>query len=564
VKGLAALLAELLTRREARTNLAALGKYLLVLVGVVALYAGLFLTIMRWEGQHHSVATAVYWTLVTMSTLGFGDITFDTDLGRIFSVVVLVSGIVMLLIVLPFIFIRYFYAPWLEAQIRTRAPREVGDDVEGHVIICHYDTTCDGLLQKLVAFDIPHFVLEPDPVVAAQLWADGVPVVAGAPDAVETFRRVRVDRARAVFANLDDADNTNVTLTVREVSADVPILATVEHPESADLIELAGATHVLPLKQRLGEQLANRVTAKHAEAHVVGAFQDLLIAELPVHGTPLAGRSIRDSQLREQVGVNVVGLWDRGRLVPVQPHLMLTEHTVAVVVGSEAQLSFLNEWIGTREAHDAPVLVLGGGKVGRAASEKLRERGTTVHLVEHNPAMEPKIMDCADAVFIGEAAERHVLMSAGLMEAPTVLLTTNDDAMNIYLCIYCRKLNPDIRIVSRITHGRNLEAIHRAGADFVLSYASIGEESVFSALQGRSFVMLGEGVDFFTVEVPPALVGKTLAESDVGARTGLNVIGLQRDGGTVPCPPGTTRLEAGCQLLALGTDDQRRALLRLS
>jgi voltage-gated potassium channel len=60
-----------------------------------------------------------------MSTLGFGDITFTSDIGRVFSVVVLVSGIILLLIVLPFAFIRFFYAPWLEAQIRLRAPRRV-------------------------------------------------------------------------------------------------------------------------------------------------------------------------------------------------------------------------------------------------------------------------------------------------------------------------------------------------------------------------------------------------------------------------------------------------------
>jgi voltage-gated potassium channel len=563
VKGLSALIAELLTRREARTNLAALGKYVLVLVGVVALYAALFLVLMRWEGQEHSVATAVYWTLVTMSTLGFGDITFASDLGRLFSVLVLVTGIVLLLIVLPFIFIRYFYAPWIEAQIRTRAPREVPDGVKGHVVVCHYDTMCEGLFQKLAAFGIPHFVIEPDPVVAANLWSEGVPVVAGAPDATDTLRKLRLDQARAVFANLGDADNTNVTLTVREVSTDVIVLATAEHPESIDLIELAGATHVLPLKRRLGEQLANRVTTKRAEAHVVGSFRDLLIAELPVHGTLLAGRSIRESQLREQVGVNVVGIWERGRLLPAHPHMVLTERTVAVVVGAEAQIGALNEWIGSRRAEEAPVVVLGGGKVGRAASDKLRERGTAVHLVEHNAAMMPALEACADRVFIGEAADREVLEAAGLMEAPTVLLTTNDDAMNIYLCIYCRKLNPRLRIVSRVTHGRNLEAIHRAGADFVLSYASIGQESVFSALQGRAFVMLGEGVDFFVIDVPKALAGKTLAEIDLGARTGLNVVGIERAGETVHCPPRTTRLEPGCQLLALGTEEQRRALLRL-
>ena len=74
------------------------------------------------------------------------------------------------------------------------------------------------------------------------------------------------------------------------------------------------------------------------------------------------------------------------------------------------------------------------------------------------------------------------------MEAPSVLLTTNDDAMNTYLASYCRNLNPELRVVSRITHERNLDAIHRAGADFVLSYASLGVEAVFSILQGKEYL----------------------------------------------------------------------------
>jgi hypothetical protein len=64
--------------------------------------------------------TGFYWTMTVMSTLGFGDITFHSDLGRLFSIVVLMSGIVFLLIILPFVFIQFFYAPWLEAQEKAR------------------------------------------------------------------------------------------------------------------------------------------------------------------------------------------------------------------------------------------------------------------------------------------------------------------------------------------------------------------------------------------------------------------------------------------------------------
>ena len=116
---------------------------------------------------------------------------------------------------------------------------------------------------------------------------------------------------------------------------------------------------------------------------------------------------------------------------------------------------------------------------------------------------------------IGELIER-----AGIGRAASVLLTTNNDAVNIYLAVFCRKLNPALRIVSRITHERNVEAIHRAGADFVLSYTSLGVDSIMSLVNGDATVMLGEGVRLFQVRVPPSVAGQPLAKTGIGSRTG--------------------------------------------
>src|SRR5918993_5154501 len=88
-------IAYLVANREARANLRALLKYILTLVALVSVYAVMFHVIkMRVEGEQHSWITGFYWTLVVMSTLGFGDITFTSDTGRLFSIVVLMSGVV--------------------------------------------------------------------------------------------------------------------------------------------------------------------------------------------------------------------------------------------------------------------------------------------------------------------------------------------------------------------------------------------------------------------------------------------------------------------------------------
>jgi voltage-gated potassium channel len=324
-----------------------------------------------------------------------------------------------------------------------------------------------------------------------------------------------------------------------------------------DILELAGATHVLPLKRWLGEHLASRVNAGHAQAHRVGRYRDLEIVEFPVHNTPLSGRRIRDTKLREALGLNLVGVWERGRLLPADPEHVLTDASVPVVIGTADQISELDTLLVIYDVNFNPVLVIGGGKVGTAAARALREKGLQVHMVERDPSLRERLEGVADRVFVGDAADRDVLMAAGLAEAPSALLTTNDDATNIYLAVYCRRLQPDLRIVSRITHERNLEAIHRAGADFVLSYAFLGVESVFSVLRGRELVLLGEGLEFLAIEVPRSLVGTTLADAGVRARTGLNVVALQTGDETLPSPSPDQPLPSEGRLLAVGTREQR-------
>ncbi len=542
-----------------RRQLVPFAKYLILLIAVVLIYGWLFHVIMAWEGQDHSWFTGIYWALTVMSTLGFGDITFESDLGRIFSTIVLLSGLVLLLIILPFLFIRFVYAPWLEqrSRVRLRALQTVPDDVGRHVLICANDPVAFGLVRRLELAGVPAYVVEPDADLAMRLQDEGFPVVTGELDAVATYRAAGAARACLVVANASDTVNSNIVLTVRELSESVPIVAFAEVEDSIDVLELSGATHVLPLKQRLGEHLANRVSAGTAHCNAIGKFHDLELIEFPVHNTPLQGKTIRETGLREHTGVMIVGVWDHGRFQPARPDLQLSPLSVPVAIGTPQQIEELNELLVIYDANPNPVLIIGGGKVGRSAARALKRREIPVHLVERKAELEPKISGIPDQLFIGDAADRLLLDRAGVAEAPSILLTTHDDAMNVYLTVYCRRLNPDARILTRVTHERNVEAIQRAGADFVLSYASLGVQTVFSIVQRRELVVLGEGVDLFYVPLPASLAGKTLAEAEIGARTGLNVIALQENGRVITMLPSDRRLARGSALVALGSSEQR-------
>ncbi|MFW6198422.1 MAG: potassium channel family protein [Acidobacteriota bacterium] len=551
------LLAHFLEDKRLKQNLRALARYLLFLAAVVLLFTVAFHFIMwRLEGQEHSWITGLYWTLTVMSTLGFGDITFTTDVGRLFTVVVLVSGIMLLLIVLPFAFIRHFYAPWLEEQTKRRAPRQAPESTRGHVVLCRYDSLAPGLVERMRLHDIPYFVVEEDPETAAGMDEEGLSVVVGERDSQSTYEALRVRDARLVLANDEDTVNSNIALTVREISEDVQVAALVTNLDSIDILELSGADLVLPLGQRLGEQLAHRLDVGPSRAHVVGSLGALTVAEIPVHDSHLEGRTLSELGLRERLDLNVVGVWEKARLRPAQAGTRLSERSVPVVVGTSEAIGKLEDSLGGEGDGVEPVLVVGGGKVGRAAARNLAARGVPVRMVEKKEELRERLEGLVDRLFLGDAASRELLEAAGIGEVPSVLLTTNDDAMNVYLAAYCRRLRDDVQIVSRITHERNIPSIQRAGADFVLSYVTLGVESVWALVRGRPTMILGEGVELHRIVTPEWLDWKTLAESGIGLRTGLNVVAIQEEDGAVTPVHASTRLRSGTELVTIGSEEQ--------
>lgn len=535
--------------RSARRDVVRLVRTILFIAAVVIAYSVLFHVLMVREGQEHSWLTGLYWTLTVMTTLGFGDITFQGDLGRMFSLLVLMSGVIFLLVVLPFAFIQLFYAPWLEAQSRMRAPREVPEDLSGHVILTHYGPVAISLIERLKYHRKPYVVVETDVTQALELYDRGVKVVLGPRDSVETYRRLGTDRAAMVAATGDDYTNTNTAFTVREISSSIPIVSVCRAPDSIDVMELAGSSHVLNLPIMLGRALSRRTLGGDVRANVIGEFGSLQIAEAPVTDTPWVGRTLAESRMREATGLTVVGLWERGVFHLPRPDTVLEPTTVLVLAGTTEHLARFSELTAIYNVSDAPVIIIGGGRVGRAAAAALAERDVPYRIIEKRPE---GIRD-PETYVLGDAADRDCLERAGIMEAPTTIVTTNDDPTNIYLTIYCRRLRPDMQIVSRATLERNVQTLHRAGADFVMSYSSMGANAIYNVLEQDDVVMLAEGLDVFRYPVPTALVGRRLAESRIREKTGCSVVALEHGGEVVVNPPPDTLLPASAELILIGT-----------
>jgi len=548
-----------LSDRPSRVNLFALLRFLLLLIAMITVYSVLFHYLMAYEGRTESWVTGFYWTLTVMSTLGFGDITFHSDLGRLFSLLVLLSGIIFLLVLLPFTFIEFFYAPWIKAQEAARTPTTLPPQTKGHVIIIQHDDVTATLIEKLDQFAYPYVLLAPNLAEAVRLSALGYRVVRGEWDDPETYRQVRADQAALVATSANDRVNSNVAFTVREVSETVPIIATANAEASVDILGLAGANQVLQLGEMLGQSLAHRLSGSDTAAHVIGRFGELVIAETTVRATPLVGKRLRESRLREEIGVTVIGAWVRGHFTAAEPDLRIDSSTALVLAGSSSQIERYNQVYGVFDQIDSPVLIIGGGRVGRATGRALAREGLDYRIVELLPE---RVRDPAKYI-VGDAAELAVLEQAGIRETQAVLITTHDDDTNIYLTIYCRRLRPDVQLISRARLERNVATLHRAGADFVMSYASMGANAIFNLLNRSNILMIAEGLDVFEVDVPARLVGQTIAASAIRPKTGCTVVAIRQDEQLQIGPDPYTPLPPHSKLILIGTVAAEEKFLEL-
>jgi Trk K+ transport system NAD-binding subunit len=370
----------------------------------------------------------------------------------------------------------------------------------------------------------------------------------------ETYRRVRAEKAALIIANVDDMMNTNIAFTVREIYPDVTIAANADSEDSVDILELAGSTHVFQFMTMLGQSLARRTLGASTRANVVGNIDSLLIAEAPAMRTRLQGKTLLESGLREKTGINAVGVWERGRFEAATAQTLINSTTVLLLAGLSEQLQRYDEIFGSYRRSEAPVLILGGGRVGRAAAKALRERAIDCRIVEKDPDL---VSD--DARYIqGSAADIDTLMRGGIQEAPTVIITTHDDPTNIYLTIYCRRLRPDIQIICRANDDRNVSKLHTAGADLVMSYGSICAAAILNLLKPNYLLMLSEGLNVFRVGIHASLVGKSLAESHMRARTGCSIIAVIADDTMKTSGDSSFRFQEHSELIVIGTDEAQK------
>jgi Trk K+ transport system NAD-binding subunit len=267
----------MLQRITSRRNAMLLLRLFIAFVIILVLYSIVFQYLMNLEGRRYNYISGLYWIVSTMCTVGLGDITFLSDLGRIFTVLVICTGIFFLLVLLPFTIIQLF-------QSSARVPRELPESTRGHVVLTEYSALTNALIERLDRYNQNYAVLVADIEEAMHLRDQGIKTVAGELDDPNTFKEIRIEHAAFVVATGSDTTNTSIVYTVRRISNNIPIISMASGEPAVQILEQAGCTHVLALDEMMGQSLARRIIAGDAMAHIIGQVDDLVIAEAAAVG----------------------------------------------------------------------------------------------------------------------------------------------------------------------------------------------------------------------------------------------------------------------------------------
>ena len=122
-----------------------------------------------------------------------------------------------------------------------------------------------------------------------------------------------------------------------------------------------------------------------------------------------------------------------------------------------------------------------------------------------------------------------------------------------------------IQIISRATSDRNISKLYTVGADYVMSYGSMGANKILNILMPDKILMLAEGLTVFKTPVPSSLAGKTLTDSHIRRITGCNVVAINSGDSFNINPDPSAYMNKNDELVLISTsEDEKQFINNLS
>lgn len=317
-----------------------LGRAVLILAGIL-----MFGTLGYYLIEGMTVFDSFYMTVITISTVGFAEISPPTPLGRALTVVIIIAGISFGTYTIGTI-VRIFVEGELINYFGRRKVQKQIADMKDHFIICGYGRIGRIICDELAADNFDFVVIEQNPNAVEDVNDKNYLCIEMDATTEEALQQAGIMQARGLVTAVNsDANNVFITLTAKGLRPDIFVLARASDEGNEDKLIRAGATRVVSPYliggKRMGQILKRPTVADFIDITTMGNQLGLVMEEAKVReGSGLNGKNLVDSSLRRDFGVIIVAIKrPTGEMIyNPQPTETLGSGDVIVVIGKHEDL----------------------------------------------------------------------------------------------------------------------------------------------------------------------------------------------------------------------------------
>jgi voltage-gated potassium channel len=297
---------------------------------------------------------ALYMAIITMSTVGYGDLAPDT-VGRIFTIIYLVVGVGVFSLALSTLASALVAGRVHEVLGRRRMEQRI-QQLRKHLVLCGFGRFGQITAHEVAERGVDLVVIDFDPARLEEAEGAGLLGLLGDATEEETLEKAGLRHARALLCTLPtDAENVYTILNAREVRPDIPIVALARDRRAESKLLRAGANYVVSPYSIGASHMARQILSPNvaqvfglAAAGGEGGLKQVGVEmdEFAVGaGSRLAGMALRDSPIRREFGVMIVAVIepDGTRRFNPHPDIVLQEGAVLVSIGSPEGLVRLRD-----------------------------------------------------------------------------------------------------------------------------------------------------------------------------------------------------------------------------
>jgi voltage-gated potassium channel len=222
------------------------------------------------------------------------------------------------------------------------------------------------------------------------------------------------------------------------------------------------------------------------------------------------------------------------------------------------------------------VIIVGYGRNGEQAAMELEEHGVQFVIIDKRDNVISRIRENPSLLYIkGDATHEDLLEQAGIYKAKALIVTTPQDADNVFVVLTARSMNPNLTVISRASEMESQMKLIRAGASNVIMPERIGGQRMAKlvhqpdVVEFIEYILLQKTQDVSLEEVAcknlaKRFTGKSIADIKVREFTGANIIGIKISGARYVFNPDPQMiLSRNDQLFVLGNPEQIKKLVEV-